>query len=61
MIDASLTCSMAVRCTGTGTNVGVFCTPAIANLVPRLFPLCEGKTLAGAGHVSRGFRVVNLI
>ena len=21
------------------------------NLVPRLFPLCEGKTLAGAGHV----------
>ena len=24
----------------------------LINLVPRLFPLCEGKTLAGAGHVN---------
>ena len=30
------------------------------NLVPRVFALGEAKTLVGAGHVSRGFRVINL-
>ena len=30
------------------------------NLVPRLFALVETKTLVGAGHVSPGFRVINL-
>ena len=32
----------------------------IYNLEPRVFALGEAKTLVGAGHVSRGFRVINL-
>ena len=32
----------------------------ICNLVPRLSALLEAKTLVEAGHVSHGFRVINL-
>ena len=47
------------------TNFDKFHREAVANgdesnLVPRLFALVEAKTLVGAGHVSPGFRVINL-